>query len=94
METQYFPSEECVEAFLVNGKNSTLAKASRNPKLVGSIYEFRVVQNEETKPYLLVKSTNAEKKSLNILAVLPRCLITNHPLAIHLPMEAGSEATY
>lgn len=56
-----------------------MIKASKDKSLVGKVHKFRVVDIQEDKKYVVVKSTDAEKKSKNFIAILPRCLITNFP---------------
>ena len=50
------------------------------------MHKFRVLENDESKPCIIVKSIDAEKKSKNFIGILPRCLVTNHP-SINLPLN-------
>jgi len=47
------------------------------------VRKFRVLEDDESKPYIIVKSTDAEKKSKNFIGILPRCLVTNLPSSIN-----------
>jgi len=50
------------------------------------------LESDENLPYHIVKSTDAAKKSKNFLALLPKCLITNHPQAVS--QSLSDELTY
>ena len=54
-----------------------MIKASKDKNLVGRVHKFRVLESQDNSNYMVVKSTDAEKKSKNFLAILPRCLVTN-----------------
>jgi len=69
-----------------------MAKASRDKNLVGKVHKFRVLEDVESKKYMVVKSTDAEKKSKNFVAILPRCLVTNFSPTIS--NQLSSELTY
>jgi len=56
-----------------------MVKASKSAELLGNVNEFRILETDENLPYHIVKSTDAAKKSKNFLAIVPNCLITNHP---------------
>jgi hypothetical protein len=56
-----------------------MVKASKNAELLGNVNQFRILETDEDLPYHIVKSVDAVKKSKNFLAILPKCLITNHP---------------
>jgi len=51
------------------------------------VYRFRVLDDDENKPFILVKSLDAAKKSKNFIGILPRCLVTNHPSSINLSLD-------
>jgi len=59
-----------------------MVKASKDASLVGNVNRFRILESDENQPFYLVKSVDAVKKSKNFLAILPKCLVTNHPQAI------------
>jgi len=69
-----------------------MVKSSKNAELIGKVNQFRVLETDENLPYHIVKSTDADKKSKNFLAILPKCLITNHPETIGLTLS--NEITY
>jgi len=69
-----------------------MVKASKNAELLGNVNQFRILETDEDLPYHIVKSVDAVKKSKNFLAILPKCLITNHPEAIGQTLS--SELTY
>lgn len=53
-----------------------MAKASRNPDLVGQVHTFRLARqvDDDQKSYSILKSTDAPKKSKNFIAILPSCM--------------------
>jgi len=69
-----------------------MVKSSKNAELIGKVNQFRILETDENLPYHIVKSTDADKKSKNFLAILPKCLITNHPETIGLTLS--NEITY
>ena len=69
-----------------------MVKSSKNAELIGKVNQFRILETYENLPYHIVKSTDADKKSKNFLAILPKCLITNHPETIGLTLS--NEITY
>jgi hypothetical protein len=69
-----------------------MIKSSQDAGLVGQVNEFRILEADESLPYHIVKSTDASKKSKNFIAILPKCLITNHPESINQTLS--SELTY
>lgn len=71
------PSEEQVAEFFGTDKYPTTLKATQDSSLVGQVRHFRLLEGEESSPYLLLKCMDAEKKSKNFLAVAPKCLLTN-----------------
>ena len=92
LDSKYFPSEEQIEMLLENERYSAMAKATKDVGLVGKVNQFRILDTDESKPYHIVKSVDAAKKSKNFLAILPKCLITNHPQAIS--QNLSDELTY
>lgn len=85
------PNAEEVEAILDDSKYSLMAKASRDSGLVGNVNQFRILEQDENKSYVIVKSVDAVKKSKNFVAILPRCLIKNHQA---IETKLSSEETY
>lgn len=69
-----------------------MVKSSKDAGLVGKVNQFRILESDENEPYHIVKSVDAVKKSKNFVAILPKCLITNHPEAIS--QSLSSELTY
>jgi hypothetical protein len=67
------PNDEEFEGILKNDKFSTMIKSTKDPFLIGSVNQFRVV--EENDRYCIVKSLDAVKKSKNYIAILPKCFI-------------------
>ncbi len=66
----YFPTVEEVEE--IKDKFKSIIKISQDKANLGKVLNFRVI---ESKPlYYIVKSLDAEKKSKNIVAILPKAL--------------------
>lgn len=49
-----------------------MMKATRDPELVGQVFSFRILKENDT--YCIVKSLDASKKSKNFIGLLPKCL--------------------
>ena len=92
IQSKYLPSEDQVEALFEDEKYAAMVKSSKNAELLGNVNQFRILETDENLPYHIVKSTDASKKSKNFIAILPKCLITNHPDTIGLNLS--SELTY
>ena len=92
LEAGYLPKEQEVDTLLENPKYSTMIKASKDKNLVGRVHKFRVLESQDNSNYMVVKSTDAEKKSKNFIAILPRCLVTNFSPTIS--NQLSSEEVY
>ena len=69
--SQQFPTAD--ELAELKTKYKSLFKISQDHANVGKVLQFRVVEANER--YFICKSLDAEKKSKNIVAVLPRSLV-------------------
>ena len=81
-----------MEEILEDSRYETMVKATKDKSLVGKVNQFRVLESDENLPYHIVKSVDAAKKSKNFLAILPKCLITNHSHTIS--QSLSPEQTY
>lgn len=79
LDSYYLPNEEQLEEILNNEKFSSLLKTSRDKDLVTKTHQFRVLEDDESKNYCIVKCVDPEKKSKAFIAILPRCLMSNNP---------------
>lgn len=68
---QYLPNEEKIAE--LQEKYKSLIKISQDKAIIGKVFQFRVV--ETTDNFYICKSTDAEKKSKNIVATLPKALV-------------------
>ena len=59
---------------------------------MGKVNQFRILDTDDNLSYYILKSTDAVKESKNFIAILPKCLLTNHPLSINQALS--SELTY
>jgi hypothetical protein len=57
----------------IKEKYKSLIKISQDRANIGKVFQFRVV--ETASGYFLCKSLNADKKSKNFVAVLPKALV-------------------
>ncbi len=64
----FLPNAEDIESIKLRYKS--MVKASQGAKASGTVRTFRI--KEEQDKYWILKSTDAEKSSLNILAILPK----------------------
>ena len=55
-----------------------MAKASKSHDLIGEVKTFRIVDDDSNGPYFVVKSVDSTKKSKNIVAILPKCLVSSY----------------
>ena len=67
----FFPNENDVKE--IQDKYKSLIKTSQDRSNLGKVMQFRVAEAKET--YFIVKSLDAEKKSKNIIAILPKALV-------------------
>jgi hypothetical protein len=67
----YFPTQDDVKT--IQEKYKSLIKTSQDRGNLGKVMHFRVVEAKEN--FYLVKSLDAEKKSKNIVAILPKALV-------------------
>ena len=72
IETAFLPNDEDLEKLLANDKYSTMLKASKDSALVGQVFQFRILDEQDK--FCIVKSLNASKKSKNFIGLLPKCL--------------------
>lgn len=80
MEAGFLPNEQAIESILANSKFGTMIKPSKEQSLVGQVFTFRKVDQEEdeTRGFYIVKSMDAAKMSKNFIAILPKCLVANN----------------
>jgi hypothetical protein len=57
----------------IQEKYKSLIQISQDRKNLGKVFQFRVVETQET--YFICKSLDADKKSKNIIAILPKSLV-------------------
>jgi len=75
---------------MADSRFSTMMKASKDAGLVGQVHSFRVIECDEAKPYYIVKSTDAEKKSKNFVALLPKCMVSNFSDFLNIKFDTES----
>jgi hypothetical protein len=81
IEGAYMPNDEELDGIVSNEKYSTMMKATKDASLVGSVSQFRIL--EENAKYCVVKSLDAVKKSKNFIGVVPKCLCGSRDMTNH-----------
>ena len=69
---QYFPTADQISG--LKDRYKSLIKISQDKSLIGKTFQFRVV--ETTDNYFICKSLDAEKRSKNVVATLPKALVS------------------
>jgi len=86
LDSGHLPTEEQVEKMFKTSKLSTLAKTSKDPSLVGTVHQFRILDIRENDSFYIVKSISGSKKQKAFAGILPKCMVTNHPDVINLDL--------
>jgi len=87
IESAYLPSEHALESLMAESRFSTMIKSSKDSSLVGKVHKFRVIDCSEELNFYIAKSTDAEKKSKNFLALVPKCLVSSFSDFLTMPIS-------
>ena len=90
IENTFLPSEHALESLLAENRFSTMIKSSKEQALVGKVFHFRIIDCSDERSFYIAKSTDAEKKSKNFLALVPKCLVSSFSDFLSLPISTDT----